>query len=79
MLPNRKSARDFLLHTDRPTFLEVVYKAKVTPRQKDILYRKYLDNKSNIQIAEELFTSIETVRNELAVAHDHIYNYLFIT
>ena len=79
MLPNRKSARDFLLRTDRPTFLEVVYKAKVTPRQKDILYRKYLDNKSNIQIAEELFTSIETVRNELAVAHDHIYNYLFIT
>lgn len=69
--------RDYLRNSNRPDFLEVVYRSKVTPRQRDILYKKFLDGMSNIQIAFEMNISVETVRDELAAAYDLLFRYLF--
>lgn len=79
MKNKRKQARDFLLHADRSTFLDAVYKSKVTPRQKEILYRHFLDGQDNGFIADALAVSVETVRTELQKAYDLVFNYLFIT
>lgn len=72
----RKRAREFLLSADRKTFLNVVYGAKVSPRQKEILYKKFLDGFSNTKISMEMFISVETVRRELSIAYDLLFNYL---
>lgn len=72
MKTNRKLARDYIVNADRPTFLNTVYKAKVTPRQKTILYKKYLDGYSNVMISMEMSLSIETVRDELQKSYDQI-------
>lgn len=76
MLPKRKFARDYLEQIDRPKFLEIVYKAKVTPRQKEFLYARFLDGLNNYRIAMEDNVSVETVRDDLRSAYDKIYNYL---
>jgi len=75
----RKCAREFLLSADRKTFLNAVYGAKVSPRQKEIIYRKFLDGCSNTKISMELFISVETVRKELSTAYDLLFNYLKLT
>lgn len=79
MLHNRKVARDFMLNTDRPTFLEIVYRAKVTPRQREILYCKFLDGHDNNFIADKLIVCPATVRNELEKAYDLLFKYLIAT
>lgn len=77
MLKNRMEARKYLRKSNRPDFLETVYRAKVTPRQKDILYKKFLDGYSNVEISMKLSISVETVRDELAAAYDLLFRYLF--
>lgn len=77
MLAKRKAVRDYLLKADRPTFLELVYKAKVTPRQKQILYRRFLDGYSNVMVSMEMNIAVETVRNELRASYEQIYHALY--
>lgn len=77
MFANRKTARDYLLKADRQKFLETVYMAKVTPRQKKILYMRFLDGYSNIMVSIELNIAIETVRNEIRSAYEQIYTFLY--
>lgn len=79
MLKTRKQAREFLKQADRKTFLDIVYMAKVTPREKEILYRHFLDGQDNGYIADILCMSGETVKAELQRAYDLIFNYLFKT
>lgn len=79
MLFERKVARSFLLAQDRPTFLEIVYKAKVTPIQKQILYMDLLDDKDHRYIADELGLTETTVNHQIGKAYDLIYRYILNT
>ena len=56
---------------------ELVYKAKVTPRQKQILYRRFLDGYSNVMVSMEMNIAVETVRNELRASYEQIYHALY--
>lgn len=78
MLSKRKITRSFLISTDRPTFLEIVYRAKVSPRQKEILYLKFLDGHDNNFIADKLIVCPATVRNNLEKAYDLLFGYLSV-
>lgn len=79
MLPRRKFARAFLLSQDRPNFLEIVYKAKVTPMQKEIIYMALLDKKDHGYIGDILGLTRTTVDHELGKAYDLIYRYILNT
>lgn len=79
MLKKRRLARAFLCSSDRKTFLDVVYNAKVSPRQKQILYRHLLDDKDCGFIADELAVSVETVKKDLQKAYDLTFSYLLKT
>lgn len=76
MLVHRKITRDFLFLQDRPTFLEIVYRAKVSPSQKDILYMHILDEKDLCFIGDTLGLTENRVSHKLSKAYDIIYNYL---
>lgn len=79
MLFNRRIARNFLLAQDRPTFLEIVYKSKVTPIQRDILYMSLLDQQDHYFIADKLGLEKTTIDHQIGKAYDLIYRYIFNT
>ena len=76
MLLSRRIARDFLLSQDRPHFLDIIYKAKVTPLQKQILYMDLLDDKDHRFIADELGVTETTVNHQIGKAYDLVYRYI---
>ena len=76
MLTHRKTARAFLFSQDRPTFLEIVYRAKVSPAQKEILYKHILDEKELALIGDEIGLTENRVSHLAAEAYDLIYNYI---
>lgn len=76
MLFNRRIARNFLLAQDRPTFLDIVYKAKVTPIQKEILYLSLLDQHDHWFIADKLGLEKTTVDHQIGKAYDLIFRYI---
>lgn len=76
MLPRRKFARAFLLSSDRPKFLEIVYKAKVTPTQKQILYLDLLDDISHRDIGDQVGLTEGRVNHIIGEAYDKIYSYI---
>lgn len=76
MLLRRKTTRSFLFSQDRPTFLEIVYKSKVSPTQKEILYRHILDGKELAFIGDEIGLTENRVSHLAAEAYDLIYNYI---
>ena len=79
MLFTRRIARDYLLAQDRPTFLEIVYKSKVTPTQKQILLMDLLDEKDHYFIGDTLGMAKTTVDHQIGKAYDLIYRYIFNT
>ena len=76
MLLTRRVARSFLLAQDRPTFLDIVYKAKVTPIQKEILYLSLLDQQDHYFIADKLGLEKTTVDHQIGKAYDLIFRYI---
>lgn len=56
----------------RYDFDTLINLAKLTPRQREIITMKYIDDMKNYQIAMELNVSPETVRNDLADASDQL-------
>ena len=76
MLLTRRVARNFLLSADRPTFLDIVYKAKVTPEQKEMLYLSLLDQHDHWFIADKLGLEKTTVDHQIGKAYDLIFRYI---
>lgn len=76
MLLSRRIARDFLLSQDRPHFLDIIYKAKVTPTQKQILYMDLLDEKDHYFIGDTIGLSKTTVDHQIGKAYDLVYRYI---
>ena len=76
MLSNRTAAKEYLKQQDRPHFLEIVYKAKVTPIQKQILYMALLDKKDHGYIGDMVGLTRNSVDHEIGCAYDAIYRYM---
>lgn len=68
----RKQARKWLAHALRGQFDEVLYQAKLTPRQLKIITMKFIEGLCNYQIAAALSVSPETIRDEVAQAYDRV-------
>ena len=66
----RKKARQWLMESTYDEFQRFVDKAKLTPRQIQIIKLKIVDNLLNYQVASRLNLSIETVKTELAKIFD---------
>lgn len=66
----RKKARQWLMESTYDEFQRFVEKAKLTPRQIQIIKLKIVDNLLNYQVASRLNLSIETVKTELAKIFD---------
>lgn len=66
----RKKARQWLMESTYDEFERFVEKAKLTPRQIQIIKLKIVDNLLNYQVASRLNLSIETVKTELAKIFD---------
>ena len=63
---NRKEIREWLDSASQTDFYMMLEEAKLTPRQKAVMIKKFQENKFNYSIAEELNVAPETVRNEIA-------------
>lgn len=72
MKPKRKSAKDFLIGCNRASYEKVVYASKLTPRQKQILHMKFIEDESAISISCEMNISESAVERELANAYEKI-------
>lgn len=66
----RKDARRWLVNSTEEEFESFINKAKLTPRQTEVLKLKIIKNLLNYQIAAKLSVSIETVKNELSRIFD---------
>lgn len=69
MKENNKSARDWIIRSSRRSFYEVLAEAKITPRQELICELRFVQNKTNYQIAMELNVSLRTVEKEINTAY----------
>lgn len=78
MLPNRTTAKNYLKHTDKETFFNILYKAKISPRQKQILILRLLDRQPYEFISSAVFITEDMINKDIAEAYDLIYHYLFI-
>lgn len=72
MKPKRKSAKDFLQRCNRASYEKVIYASKLTPRQKQILHMKFIEDESVIAISCEMNISESAVERELANAYEKI-------
>lgn len=68
----RAKAKAWLECSAREEFDVMLYRAKLTPRQKSIVTLRYCEGLFNYQIAGRLNVSPETIRNEIAAAHDKV-------
>lgn len=76
MLAHRKLARDYLSKQDRDTFIDIIYKSKVTPLQKEILYMEFLDDKDHRFIGDTVGLTENRINHRFGEAYDVIYRYL---
>lgn len=66
---HRKLARQWLNGSSRRAFYAVLDEAKITPRQMRICEMKFVEYKTNYQIAMELNVSVKTVDREIKTAY----------
>ena len=76
MLPHRKLTREFLTKQDRETFLDIVYKAKLSPKQKEILFMDLLDDQDHYFIGDTVGLTKGTIDHKTGPIYDLIYSYL---
>ena len=72
MKPNRKLARQRLKESTRGEYENLIYSAKLTPRQEEIINFHILRDCSICKIALTLSCCESVVKNELARAYDKI-------
>lgn len=68
----RKQTRRWLMEATRAEFYDIVYQAKLTPRQTHLVYRKFIDDYSIDKIAYEMKISPEVTKRALGRAYDLI-------
>lgn len=66
---HRRLARQWLNGSNRRAFYAVLDEAKITPRQMRICEMKFVEYKTNYQIAMELNVSVKTVDREINTAY----------
>ena len=72
----RKATRNWLIESAATPFDEIVKEAKITPLQKRIIYARFVEGKSRVEISLEQNISVECVRDQIAKAYDNISNVL---
>jgi RNA polymerase sigma factor (sigma-70 family) len=72
MNPRRKAARKELNEATQSDFESLIAEARLYPRQKEIVVMRYLEGKTNYQIAMDLNIAVDTVNGDLQKAYDKI-------
>lgn len=72
MKPNRKLARQRLKDSSRNEYENLIFAAKLTPRQEEIINLHILRDCSICKIALSLSCCESLIRKELAIAYDKI-------
>lgn len=68
----RKNAREWLQASTRRSFHAVLEEAKITPRMMKICEMKFVQGRTNYQIAMILNISVKTVEKDLGTAYESI-------
>lgn len=66
----------YLKSCPRSLFENLLYEAKLTPRQEEILRYRFLKNKKCYQIAMDMYLSEETVKDDIKKSYKNIQNVL---
>lgn len=69
MEPACKAARSYLKEATRSEYNEIVYEAKLTPEQEEILLRHILNAETLVKISLGLHCSIANVKKQLHEAY----------
>ena len=72
----RKKARQWLMESTYEEFQNFIEKAKLTPRQIQIIKLKIVENLMSYQIANRLNLSIETIKTELGKIFDRANKFI---
>ena len=72
MNPDCKAARAFLKCATRSEYNKIVYEAKLTPEQEEILNRHILKDETIVKISLELHCSTTNIKNRLHEAYNII-------
>lgn len=68
----RKRTRKWLTLSDRESFYDVIYKAKITPRQQKIMKMRFIDDLEVFKIAQKLNLSETRIQNDCRRAYSLI-------
>lgn len=60
-----RAGKNWLIHSTKSEFYDVISEAKLSPRQVKVCTLKFLDNLMNYQIAMQLNVSVKTVEKDL--------------
>lgn len=69
---NRKNSRYWLINADRQAFEDILYHAKITPRQQKIIELRILKNIEIVKIAQMMNLSEETIQRDIKRSYDLI-------
>lgn len=72
----RKRTRQWLINASRQDFEDIIYRAKITPRQQTIIEMRILKNIEIFRIAQTLNLSERAVQADIKKAYDLISNIL---
>lgn len=72
----RKRTRYWLIRADRESFDDIIYKAKITPRQQKILKMRFVDDLEIFKIAQRLNLSETRIQTDCRRAYILIGNVL---
>lgn len=67
-----RNAREWLQTSTWCSFYAVLKEAKITPRQMQVCEMKFVNGKTNYQIAMEMNISVKTVEKDLSTAYNAI-------
>lgn len=74
----RKQTRQWLIDANRRDFEDIIYKAKITPRQQTIIEMRILKNIEIFKIAQTLNLSERAIQADIKKAYDLISNILTV-
>lgn len=65
----RKRTRQWLIRADREDFNNIIYKAKITPRQQKIIKMRFIDDLEIFKIAQKLNLSETRIQTDCGRAY----------
>lgn len=74
----RKRTRQWLINASRQDFEDIIYRAKITPRQQTIIEMRILKNIEIFKIAQTLNLSERAIQTDIKKAYDLISNILAV-